>query len=202
VPVADLLARSPAAWRAATRHPFLDGIRAGTLPPEAFGTWLVQDAAFVADLLAFQARLLARAPRPASLVLAQGAVSLVEELAWFDERAAALGLALGAPRLPATQRYAELLDRLDAADPAAALTALWVLERVYLEAWSTAAPGAGGYAPYVEHWTSPGFAGYVAGLERAADALVPDELLPGLEPLVADVLAAETAFWDMAGAVR
>ena len=198
MPVAELLARSSAAWRAATRHPFLDGVRTGTVPPEAFGTWLVQDAAFVADLLAFQARLLARAPRPASLVLAQGAVALVEELAWFDEQAAALGLALGAPRLPATQDYADLLARLDGTPPAAALTGLWVLERVYLEAWSYAAPGAGGYRAHVEHWTTPGFAGYVADLERAADALLADDPEPGLDDLVADVLAAETALWGMA----
>jgi thiaminase/transcriptional activator TenA len=196
--VADLPARRPDAWRDATDHPFLRGVRDGTVPGAAFDTWLVQDARFVGDLLRFQARLLARAPRPASLVLAQGAVALVEELAWFDGRAAALGLALDAPRLPATQDYADLLARLDGTPPAAALTGLWVLERVYLEAWSAAAPGAGGYRAYVEHWTTPGFAGYVADLERAADALLAGDPEPGLDDLVADVLAAETAFWDMA----
>jgi thiaminase/transcriptional activator TenA len=73
-----------------------------------------------------------------------------------------------------------------------------VLERVYLEAWSSAAPGAGQYRAFVEHWTTPGFAGYVADLERAADALLAGDPEPGLDDLVADVLAAETAFWDMA----
>src|SRR3712207_927117 len=71
VPVADLPSRSPDAWRAATRHPFLDAVRDGTIPVAAFDTWLVQDARFVADLLRFQARLLARAPRPAQAVLAE-----------------------------------------------------------------------------------------------------------------------------------
>ena len=56
--------------------PFLDGVRDGTLPPAAFDRWLAQDALFVADLLRFQARLLARAPRPAQAVLAAGAVAL------------------------------------------------------------------------------------------------------------------------------
>lgn len=199
MPVAELLDRHADAFRAATRHAFLDGVREGTVPAVAFDTWLVQDAAFVADLLAFQARLLARAPRPASLVLASGAVGLVEELAWFDEQAIARGLRTDAPRLPATLRYAELLDRLDAADPASALTALWVLERVYLDAWSSAAPGGAGFGPYVQHWTTPEFAGYVGDLERAADLLLDGAPLPaGLDALVADVLDAETAFWDMA----
>src|SRR3712207_9581992 len=78
-PVAELLFRHPDAWRAATRHPFLDAVRDGTVPVAAFDTWLVQAARFVADLLRFQARLLARAPRPAQAVLAGGLVALVDE---------------------------------------------------------------------------------------------------------------------------
>jgi thiaminase/transcriptional activator TenA len=156
---------------------------------------------FVSDLLRFQALLLARAPRPAQAVLAAGLAGLVAELDWFEEQAAARGLRLDAPPLPATEAYARLLDRLDAVPPPAALVALWVLERVYLEAWSSAAPGAAPYAPFVEHWTLPAFAGYVADLERAADLLLCDgepTELEALDGLVAEVLAAETAFWDMA----
>jgi hypothetical protein len=41
-------------WAAATRHPFLDAVRDGALPPGAFATWLAQDALFVADLLVFR----------------------------------------------------------------------------------------------------------------------------------------------------
>ena len=45
-----------------------------------FDTWLAQDYLFVADLLQFQARLLARAPRMAQTVLAAGAATLVVPL--------------------------------------------------------------------------------------------------------------------------
>jgi thiaminase len=194
VPVADLPARRPDAWRNATDHPFLRGVRDGTVPSAAFDTWLVQDARFVGDLLHFQARLLARAPRPAQAVLAGGAVALVAELTWFEELATARALALDAPALPATRAYAALLDRLDAADVPTALTALWTIERTYLDAWSGAAPAAPAYREFVEHWTAPGFAGYVAGLAAAADAL------PAAEPtrVFDEVVAAEVAFWDMA----
>src|SRR3954468_3261610 len=197
VPVADLPSRHPDDWRAATRHRFLDAVRDGTIPVAAFDTWLVQDARFVADLLRFQARLLARAPRPAQAVLAAGLVSLVDELAWFEEQATARGLDLAAPPRPATARYAQLLGRLDDADVPTALLALWTIERTYLDAWSQAAPGAPAYRQFVEHWTAPGFAGYVAGLAAGAAAVGAGDR-PGDDGVFAEVVAAETAFWDMA----
>ncbi|MEX5719848.1 TenA family transcriptional regulator [Geodermatophilus maliterrae] len=190
MPVAELLTRHADAWRRATAHPFLDAVRDGTLPAGAFDTWLVQDAHFVADLLRFQARLLARAPRSASAVLAGGCVALVEELAWFTEQAAARGLDLAAARLPATVAYAAVLERLDAADPATALTALWTIERTYLDAWSSARPGAPGYREFVEHWTVPAFAAYVADLEAVTG--------DADDAVFLEVVAAETAFWQMA----
>jgi thiaminase len=193
VPTSDLLRNHPGAWERATRHPFLLGVRDGDLPPGAFDTWLVQDRHYVADLLRFQARLLARAPRPAQAVLAAGAVALVEELDWFEDVAARRGLDLEAPRLPATTGYAELLERLDAADVPAALTALWAVERVYLDAWTVASPGAPGFAEFVAHWTTPGFAAYVDGLAEAADALGGRH-----DDVVLAVLEAEVAFWDTA----
>jgi thiaminase len=198
VPVADLLVRHADAWRRATRHPFLDAVRDGTLPPAAFDTWLVQDAHFVADLLRFQARLLARAPRPAQAVLAGGCVALVEELDWFARVAADRDLDLAAPQLPATIAYGDLLYRLDAADVGTALAALWTIERAYLDAWSAARPGAGQYREFVEHWTVPGFASYVAGLETAADQVRIGQAAPADEAVVLEVVAAETAFWTMA----
>ncbi|WP_369139413.1 TenA family transcriptional regulator [Modestobacter versicolor] len=194
MPVAELLERHAEAWRGATAHPFLAAVRDGGLSPAAFDTWLVQDARFVADLLRFQARLLARAPRPAQAVLAGGLVALVEELAWFEEQAAVRGLDLTAAALPATAAYADLLARLDAADVPTALQALWTIERTYLDAWSTARPGAPAYREFVEHWTVPGFAGYVAGLEQAADAVGG----PVDDAVFVELVAAETAFWDMA----
>jgi len=178
-------------WTAATRHAFLDAVREGTIADAAFDRWLAQDARFVADLLAFQARLLARAPRPAQATLAGGCAALVEELDWFEVQASRRGLDLGQPALPATLAYAALLRRLDALPYEDAVTALWVLERVYLQAWAHAAPSTGRYREFVEHWTAPEFAGYVSALEALAGP-------HGRDALVAEVLAQEVAFWDMA----
>ena len=198
MPVTDLLQRHRDDWARATRHPFLTAVRDGTLADGAFDTWLVQDAHFVTDLLRFQARLLARAPRPAQAVLAGGCVALVGELDWFARVADERGLDLDAPQLPATIAYGDLLYRLDAADVGVALAALWAIERTYLDAWSAARPGAEQYREFVEHWTLPGFASYVAGLEKAADAAAADEAGTGDDEVFLEVVAAEAAFWQTA----
>lgn len=178
-------------WTAATRHPFLDAVRDGTIADAAFDRWLSQDALFVADLLTFQARLLARAPRPAQGVLAGGCAALVAELDWFDGHAVDRGLDRDATALPTTLAYRELLQRLDAEPFAAAVTALWVIERVYLLGWTSAKSATSPFGEFIEHWTVPEFGEYVVGLEKLAE---PDTHAA----LVDDVLRLEVAFWNMA----
>ncbi len=189
----SVVERHPALWAAATRSPFLDAVRDGTLADGAFDAWLAQDALFVADLLGFQSRLLARAPRSAQTVLAGGCAALVDELAWFDRLAAERDLDLAVEPAGVTRAYAALLARLDEVPYPAAVAALWVVERVYLDAWTAALPGAPAYADLVEHWTTPGFSAYVSALEDLAEqAGEPDH------ELLAEVLRAEAAFWDAA----
>ena len=177
-------------WTAATRHTFLDAVRDGTVSNAAFDRWLAQDALFVADLLTFQARLLARAPRPAQTVLAAGCAALVAELDWFDAQAARRLIELPAAPLPATLAYRELLQRLDNKPYDAAVTALWAIERVYLLAWRCAASPTSRFGEFVAHWTVPEFAGYVDDLGELA--------VDGHDTLVAEVLHLEVQFWDMA----
>ncbi len=178
-------------WSAATQHRFLTAVREGTITDSAFDSWLVQDSLFVADLLTFQARLLARAPRQAQHTLTAGCAALVAELDWFDDQAAKRRVDLRQPPLSATLAYRELLNRLDAEPYEAAITALWVIERVYLLAWTTAASDTSPFAEFVEHWTAPEFAAYVDALGALATPQRYDEL-------IAEVLSLEVAFWDMA----
>lgn len=178
-------------WTAATCHPFLVAVRTGSITDTAFDRWLVQDALFVADLLRFQARLLARAPRQAQATLAGGCAALVDELDWFDEQAAQRAIELAQDALPATLAYRDVLQRLDCAPYDAAVTALWALERVYLLAWTAAKSDTSRYVEFVSHWTTTEFAEYVDALGDLAD---PDHH----HELVRDVLSCEVAFWDMA----
>ena len=196
----DLLQRHADVWQGATRHPFLEAIRGGTVPLAAFNAWLEQDYLFVADLLRFQARLLARAPRYAQAVLAGGLVALESELGWFEAQAAARGLRLEVAPRPATAAYAQALARRDAGAFAPALVALWALERVYLEAWQSARPGAEQYRPFVEHWTVPAFAEYVAGLQATVERALAEAtaLAADGEAAFVEVARLERAFWDMA----
>lgn len=178
-------------WTAATRHPFLDAVRDGTLSDTAFDRWLRQDALFIADLLTFQARLLARAPRRAQATIVGGCAALVAELDWFEEQAGRRNIDVSAQPLPATLAYRQLLRRLDDEPYEAAVTALWVIERVYLLAWSSAASATSPFSEFIEHWTTSEFVGYVDNLgELAAQDVHAD--------LVAEVLKLEVEFWDMA----
>ena len=192
----DLLQRHPAAWRAATLHPFLLGVHDGDLAEGAFAAWLQQDHLFVSDLLGFQARLLAKAPRPAQKVLATGLVALEAELTWFEEITIRDGVVLNRSRHPATDAYRAELDHLLMEPFEVSITGLWAVELAYLEAWRGAAPGASQYREYVEHWTAPVFADYVAGLElHASDS-------PAAEAAWLRIVHLEREFWDMAMGTR
>jgi thiaminase/transcriptional activator TenA len=118
-------------------------------------------------------------------------VAIVAELDWFEAMAGRRGIDLVAQPLPATLAYRALLERLDAAPFDAAVTALWVLERVYLLGWASAASSTSPFGEFVEHWTTPEFESYVDGLGELA-------ILDGQGDLVGDVLTHEVAFWDMA----
>ena len=180
-------------WGAATHHPFLDAVRDGTVAASSFDRWLAQDALFVADLLTFQARLLARAPRSAQGVLAGGCVALVAELDWFDGHAGERELPPKPDPLPTRLAYRDLLRRLDNEPCEAAVTALWVIERVYLLGWTTAKSGDSPYSEFIDHWTVPDFAEYVDGLAALAEPQRHSDL-------VDEVLRLEVEFWNMAWA--
>jgi thiaminase/transcriptional activator TenA len=192
VAASELLERHASAWRAATLHPFLSSVREGDLPEGAFAIWLQQDHLFVSDLLTFQARLLAKAPRLAQQVLAAGLLALEAELTWFEQNAVRDGVVLGAARNRSTEAYRAELDRLLLEPFEVGITGLWALELAYLEAWRGAAPGAPEYRAYVEHWTAPEFADYVASLEvHAKDS-------PAAEAAWLRIVHLERESWDMA----
>jgi formylaminopyrimidine deformylase / aminopyrimidine aminohydrolase len=187
----------PELWERATRHPFLRAVGEGTT--HSFGVWLAQDALFVADLIKFQSRLVARAPRLAQAVIAQGVVALIAELDWFDAQAASLGVTLQVEPLEATAAYAAYLHELDTQPYPRAVVGLWLLERVYLDAWRYAEScgAAGPYAAAVAHWTEPAYVSYVVALEEIAEAAV-SEFEGSVEDVARSVLTHEVAFWDMA----
>lgn len=51
----------------------------------------------------------------------------------------------------------------------AQITAIWALERSYLESWDSARPGAQPYREFVKRWTTDGFRSYVGDLQSSVD---------------------------------
>ncbi len=197
----DLLSRHQDLWDRATRHPFLEGVRDGTLPQEAFSRWLVQDYWFVRGLLQAQAQILAGAPRRDQKVLASGLLALAEELDWFEGSAGSRNLSLDEPLQPAASEYVGFLRGLFREPYPAQITALWACERAYRDAWSAAAPGAPQYREFVERWTHPAFADYVTRLEASAGYALQEASsceLAAAEQAFQRVAEFESAFWEMA----
>ncbi len=184
-------------WRAATHHPFLDGVRDGTLPPEEFACWLVQDYQFGAALTRVEARYLAAAPREDLGLLAAGVQAMVAELDWFEQKAAERELHLGAPLHATARAYIGYLYALCDQPYSVQLTALWALERAYLDAWRGARPGAEAFREFVERWTNDAFATYVAALEAATSRVLGHNADAEREAF-RQVARYERAFWEMA----
>jgi thiaminase/transcriptional activator TenA len=196
----QLIAGDADLWHAATHHPFLDGVRDGTLDPAAFSRWLVQDHHFALALARAEGRYLANAPRGDLELLAQGVQAMVAELAWFERHAAERGLDLKTPLHPTARAYLDYLQAISYEPYAVQLTALWALERAYLEAWRTALPGAPAYREFVEHWTNEAYAGWVDSLEAAANRVLVDGGEAEREAF-RWIARYERDFWQMAYAV-
>ncbi len=195
----DLLRSHAAIWRTATHHQFLDAVRDGTLPPDTFATWLVQDYHFVFHEIACLARLLARAPRYAQNILVRGLAALEAEATWFETHARRRHISLDVPLAPATAAYRDFFVSLDSQPFPVALTAIWAVERAYLEAWMGVAPGHEHYRTYVEHWANVEFEQFVSDLEQvAATTLAESNADEATEQAFLQVAQLERAFWDMA----
>ncbi|SRR5579883_1301741 len=196
----DLLTRHANEWHEATHHPFLDAVRDGTLAPQIFATWLVQDYLFVRDELMAQALLLARAPRSAQHLLVQGLVGLESELSWFEEHAQRRQLALEVERHPVTAAYHDFWQSLSHKPYPVAITATWAAEQAYLDAWTSLGTGvSSSYREYIEHWANADFEHFVSELGQMSDiALATGDHDQEVEDAFLSVAHLEHDFWQMA----
>jgi formylaminopyrimidine deformylase / aminopyrimidine aminohydrolase len=196
----DLLIRHADIWHAATHHQFLEAVRDGSLAPNIFATWLVQDYLFVLDELTCQARLLARAPRSGQHILVRGLSAIEAEASWFESHAQQRHLSLDVPHYPTTASYRDLLESLDREPYPVAITAIWAIERAYLEAWKGTMPCNPRYQEYVDHWANVEFERFIADLEEiATTALLESSQVDNrAESTFLKVAQLEHDFWQMA----
>jgi thiaminase/transcriptional activator TenA len=121
---------------------------------------------------------------------------MVAELAWFEEKAKERSSSSSPPSTRRRGPTSTISWRPPRTYPVQ-LTALWALERAYLEAWRTALPGAPAYREFVEHWTNQAYAGWVGGLEAAADRALARGGDPEREAF-RWIARYERDFWQMA----
>jgi thiaminase/transcriptional activator TenA len=180
-------------WGEGTRAKFLDAIRDGTLPTEAFERWLVQDYLFAKGLTTFQAIAAGKAPRSAQKVLIDGLVAMEAELQWFEKLASEHSLDLKTPHHPICQRYVDyLIASAYTKPPAIHLAILFGVEAAYLSGWSRL-EASGPYEEYIRRWSNDLFSQYVAELHQACV----DHPLKGQQDEFNTVLCHERDFWTM-----
>lgn len=197
----SLIVKYQSAWDAATRHPFLDNCKSGTIAPGQFNTWLVQDYLFVTEFTRMAARLLAAAPVAHFDVLLAGIAALKDELNWFRAKAAERKLNLGTAMQDTCKRYCGFMERLSLEPYAVQVAAFWAIELAYNQVWQLPGKMVKPYDEFAERWGNPGFTVYVSLLEKQADEVLQharQEILDRAEQVFLEVAAFEQQFWDMA----
>jgi formylaminopyrimidine deformylase / aminopyrimidine aminohydrolase len=197
----QLLKKHEHLWHEATVHPFLEGCKKGTITPEQFNTWLVQDYQFVIEFTRMLARILSIAPRHHFNVLLGGLNALQDELNWFQVKATERNLSLDVPKQPTCEAYSQFMENLAQTPYAVQATALWAIELAYNQGWQLPGPMPEPYTEFADRWGNPGFTDYVKLLEKQADEV----LAPGskhlhkeAEQALITVAQFEKAFWQMA----
>lgn len=238
---AHLIALEPAAYHAAVTHPFLKAAARRDLSSGQIEAWLAQDRLYAeVGYLRFTGLMLARLPTAADgegfalactygsriRAVLSGAISnVVREVQFFDDTALQWNLNLGgdntslmAPYAPVTKAY---IDYITSVGQTGAfeeqMTLLWSMEKLYLEAWNTAAterhvptldpPRAGEVSGalhvldlFVQNWTCSAFRAFVTEMSALLDAVVPMDSTPPhvkarCEAVWRRVLWFERSFW-------
>lgn len=189
------------AWKRAVVHPFLDACADGTIAPESFNRWLVQDRLFVVECTRFVARLLQTCPYQHTDTLLGGLGSIKDELQWFEAKGAERNLSLDVTQLPACAEYCAFMRGLYDAPYAVQATAFWAIERAYNEAWQRPGPMKPPYDEFADRWGNSGFTSYVDLLAtQAGEALAAanSEIVAQAHEVFLAVAELESHFWKMA----
>jgi thiaminase len=197
---AELLAGSRAPWSQLSAHPFIAQAGDGSLRRATFDRWLVADHYFVVGFRRFLTGLVTLAPdEHAADVLAAGLGPLQTELDLFRRQAATRGLDLGVEPGPIAVGYTAFLRASLQDGYPVALAVLYGAEKAYFDAWSAvraAASRDSDYWSFVDNWSSPSFAGWVAEIAGLLDAIAPGGPTPSMRESFDRVVRFEVRFWS------
>ncbi len=197
----NILKNNEHLWHEATVHPFLESCKQGTITPEQFNTWLVQDYQFVVEFTRMLARILAVAPRHHFDLLLGGLTALKDELNWFQVKAAERDLSLDVAKQTTCEEYSQFMESLTLTPYPVQATGLWAIELAYNQGWQLPGPMPEPYTEFADRWGNPGFTDYVKLLEKQADeGLVnaSESLQKEAQQTLITVAHFEKAFWQMA----
>jgi thiaminase/transcriptional activator TenA len=197
---ADLLAGSAAPWSGLAMHPFLAQAGDGSLRRDTFDRWLVADHYFVVGFRRFLTGLVTLAPdEHAADVLAAGLGALQAELDLFRREAATRGLDLDAEPGPIVLGYTAFLRASLQDGYPVALAVLYGAEKAYFDAWSAVRASAdrnSDYWPFVDNWSSPAFAHWVASIAGLLGEVAPDGPTRAMRVSFGRVVRFEHRFWS------
>lgn len=202
----SLLERNAALWERMLDHPFLLQTRDGVISDKDFSTWMRQDYLFVEAAIPMMGILIAKAPPTHRKVLTDAVGALFNELALFQERAAAAGVDMKnlTPSFTCHAYIQYLMAAVYQGSYAEGFAVLYAGEKAYHESWKIVQSGldpASKWTPFVQNWAGDAFAGYVTFLEQElnvlAEAAGPDERNRMAE-LFEYSVRYEIAFWEMA----
>lgn len=197
----QLIEKHPQAWQQATVHPFLAQCKSGTIQPQQFNTWLVQDRLFVIDFTRMLGRILAIAPAEHFAVILDGLGALKDELSWFEAKARERQLTLDAQKQPTCHEYCDYMANLATMPYAVQATALWAIEYAYNQGWQLPGAMPAPYTEFADRWGNPGFTQYVALLAQQADSAL-QAATPSIqheaETAFLKIAQLEQDFWQMA----
>jgi thiaminase len=197
---ADLLAGSRAPWSQLSSHPFIAQAGDGSLRRPTFDRWLVADHFFVVGFRRFLTGLVTLAPdEHAADTLAAGLGPLQTELDLFRREAATRGLDLDIEPGPIAIGYTAFLRASLQDGYAVALAVLYGAEKAYFDAWSAVramASRQSDYWPFVDNWSSPAFASWVASIAGLLDAVAPTGPSAAMRRSLDRVVRFELRFWS------
>ncbi len=203
-----------ALWKSATEHPFIAELGDGSLPPEKFRRYFLQDYVFVNDLVKMAGIAVSKAP---DLTLARPIEEFLHAIlgaedAVFIDAFKTLGIPESEFRsvepLPTTAAFGNFLVRLAYEGSFREICcAMYVTEGVYIE-WGErlrkagADPAAGGlelgefYQDWIDLHTEAALGDIVQFLGGVVDQSGPGETA-GLATVFESALRYEVAFWEM-----
>lgn len=197
----NLISENLVVWEQATKHPFLDECQSGTIRPEQFNTWLVQDYLFIVEFTRMVAHLVMIAPVGHLDVLLAGLSVLKDELIWFREKAKERSLNLGAARQEMCEVYCQFMKDVRGESYPVQAVVFWAIELVYNQAWQLPGPMVQPYDEFADRWGNRDFTEYVKILEIQANEALTDtdfQTKQRAKEVFLKISDLERGFWQMA----